>query len=555
MSIRDRAFISLVIFSIINLLIIFPLQIEKIDCAVPVESYQTRGAGTVSNNLSVGLAGHRFSVYFDQSYEQVYSPLNTSFTGLSEFARFIMRQGGFVSINSKPLRDFLPTISKPGNVIVLGVAMLQRYSNEDIEAVRRFAEKGGGVLIFVEHDNAAGNAEFQNQIIEKYGVVADFSSNRTRLPSLSEFWTWVKVPEWEIERSQFFMPAPLKIEEEDSFQLIGEISEPADESKAIVVAGKKINEYVNFIVMGDAEMVWNGKPFMGIKTGDNQQLMEKAVVSLAGVDYSDEPLLPESRVDRKILSRGEDRVLFVRDGYSLVPREEDCPLFELTARLTKKNYLIDVAYVDEISIEDYSLVFVFNPLVEIDNSSLEKLKKARRMVVLVDGQTDFFEAEPRALKAIEDVIGRAFSHSTKIPGNSLIYGEGMQFNSSTLVGSGEENNFLFTTGFFTESNKTVTLNRATTIEIQEGLKEPDEIKIVMRSDSKASWRMKSLTPLIEAGEPLNHFAPPEDLKSREAGYPVVVKTDRIIAMADVNLLFNSTARTAAGPELIRMIID
>ncbi len=415
--------------------------------------------------------------------------------------------------------------------------------------------KGGGVLIFVEHDNTAGNAEFQNQLIKEYGVVADFSTNRTRLPALSEYWTWLQVPEWGVERAQFFMPAPLKIEDRGAFQIIGEISEPEDESKAIVVAGKKVNHHVNFIVMGDAEMVWNGKPFIGIETGDNQRLMEKAVVTLAGVEHLAEPLRIESIVNKKAATAGGDRVLFVRDGYSLVPRTENCQLLELTEQLINRNYTVDVAYVEEVSIEDYCLVFVFNPLVKIEQLSLEKLTEANRLVVLVDGQTDFFKAEPVALEVMEELAGREFLHATEIPANAVISGKGLRFNSSTLVGPGEENNFLVTRGLFTDSNKAVTLNRAGTIEIEEGLKESGELKVVMRSEPQASWPMKSLTPIIVKGEPLNHFAPPEDLESRETGYPVVVKTERLIAMADVSLLFNPTVRSKAGPELLRMIID
>ncbi len=135
MILRDKTAIFLATFCLVNLLITAPFQLKKINCAVPGNGYQFVDGSAVANHSAVGLSGYRFAVYFDQSYEQVYSPFNTSFTGMSEFAKFIIRQGGFVSSNSEPLRDFLPAISQPGNVIVLGVAMLQRYSDDDIEAI------------------------------------------------------------------------------------------------------------------------------------------------------------------------------------------------------------------------------------------------------------------------------------------------------------------------------------------------------------------------------------------------------------------------------------
>ena len=56
-----------------------------------------------------------------------------------------------------------------GRILVLGPAMQMTYRRVDVEAVWSFVERGGGVLVVADAENAYNMAEFQNDMLEQVG--------------------------------------------------------------------------------------------------------------------------------------------------------------------------------------------------------------------------------------------------------------------------------------------------------------------------------------------------------------------------------------------------
>ncbi len=123
----------------------FPLRLATVVLAAAC--LMGPGCGKPAGLQSHAGGSARFEVFFDQSYAQVYAPFDTSFTGFSELALLIREQGGVVSLNSQPLHRLLPHVRTRRTVLVLGVAMFQRYAPADLAAIQAFLRRGGAVLV------------------------------------------------------------------------------------------------------------------------------------------------------------------------------------------------------------------------------------------------------------------------------------------------------------------------------------------------------------------------------------------------------------------------
>lgn len=498
-----------------------------------------------------------FEVIFDQSNEQVYSPFDIGFTGMSYWTQAIQLQGGDVSLNSAPLALFLDTLAGPHQVLVLGVALNRHYPSDDLDAVERFLRRGGGVLVLVEHDNVMGNATFQNALLERFGLRAYYGSNETLKESVMPIWTWATAPAWQLDAVQFFFPAPLILQEGPMEPLLS-IIEPVNPELPIIGARARPSSGLNMIVLGDAEMVWNGHPPIGLTIGDNMAFMSRVMTSLAQVNYRpagtpEQPsLIHPSMADQR-------RALFLRDGHAQIPDNRTLGVNNLYRFLAKNGYVTDIAYYNEVLQETYALVFSLNPLTEIAVPD-DWLARQGRVIVATDGQSDYLNSDPGVKPLVGHLFAEDISEPWPIPANALLEPVGLQFDPVTLVdthfgahglvvrlvsGDGKERHLvrpaavrIIPPGVATAPAAPEFATAAAERSSPAASTGQTETAIAQAADilacAEGAWPNPGLTPLITDDVPKAIFEPPESF-SHTACYPVVVASGNRVAVGSISL--------------------
>lgn len=434
-----------------------------------------------------------FEVIFDQSLEQVYSPFDTGFAGLSRFSILIKKMGGEVSLNSRPLSRILLEISSEGKILILGPAMFKSYKKEDLTAIDNFIKKGGGVLVLVEHDDLFKNATFQNQLIEKYGIKALPESAISELDvGREKIWPKVKSKLLELENLSFYLPALLKIQK------------PAKVLASLVntngliplnVGAIRKDEKGSLIVLGDIEILWNMTVKSGIRNGNNQKFLEKVIGLLKG--KTKRPNLqkkPKSKPTQK-------KILFYSKGWAQGPSDSLSGLSKLARAFEKIGYSItqseDLRYP-----EDFKLIIWANPLKQIKVP--KALLKSKKLLLIGDGQSDVLKAEKRFRRALTKSLKLKINSKEYLhPLNSVLKYYDLNIFSGSLV-SQNKNHFFY--------NQSVTLKRASYIYPIKKMKlKKNDFREMVSPDLKAHYTFVPLSDSGKSGLPFKlspKIAPP-----------------------------------------------
>lgn len=494
-----------------------------------------------------------FEVVFDQSNEQVYSPYDTGFSGMSEFAAMIKQKGGAVSINSQPLNVFLPGFVGEKRVLVLGVSMYRRYSTQDLLAIDAFLVGGGSVLLLVEHDNLMENGTFQNQILKAHGIsalpTAALSENKH---FMDPPWPYCAVPQWGLTKVQLYFAAPLLISPESKAEPFMKVIAPEDKKLGVVAAVDRSEKGVLF-ALGDAESVWNGADFLGINAADNMRFIENVLALLIG---SETPMKDKS-VDKTIHRYSPDKtqktILFETTGLSIGPKGGLGEFNRFSNRLNERGFTIHRGGGDSTDYTEYDLVVVANPLRKLESPT--KILKAKKILLIADGQSDFFNAE--GLKEIKELLEKISKSSIKdraYPLNELSEALGFHFASTTIAISNDQSP-KNRPHFFVEAQwmggEKWTLRRSAAIEpVFEVF--PDSLQVLARSQP-GSWTSNNLTPVqTECGPPALPFQKPVDINA-DMGLPIVVSSEKVFAVADIELFTDGFADSKEAEILFQKI--
>ncbi|UCF78404.1 MAG: hypothetical protein JSW03_09950 [Candidatus Eiseniibacteriota bacterium] len=109
-------------------------------------------------------------VIFDNSRQQFWSPFDAGFFGYSELSIALREAGYLVTESNVPVTVSLTPLRPRGSILVMGTAADQWYSEKEIEAIVKYVEGGGGLLILAEPDPGAGD-NFQNPLASKFGLL------------------------------------------------------------------------------------------------------------------------------------------------------------------------------------------------------------------------------------------------------------------------------------------------------------------------------------------------------------------------------------------------
>jgi hypothetical protein len=450
---------------------------------------------------------------FDQSLEQVYSPFDTGFSGLSKFYKNLKNLVPLVSVNSKPLEEVLGELG-PGNILFLGVAMNQTYSAGDLKALDGFLKRGGGVLVSVEHDDLFKNAQFQNAFTARYGIKAINGKAISKKESWRDsIWPKCYSPHFNLKDIRVYLPAPLIIK--GGARPLLYVNDPFKKDATLVAAYKKVGKGT-LVVLGDVEIFWNMDAKSGIRAGNNLAFLKKVINLLAQENKTES--FPRFR---KILSSNK-RVLFYQSGKGTGPDNSLSGLSKFARYLNILGYNIEIKSKVE-NFKNYDLVVISTPVEKIKN--IKELIQAKKILLISDGMSDILTYHPDFSKMLKNDLGLTFSmEDYSNPADEVLKYWGHKFFKGSLI-SREKNHFFFNQG---------SLYRSTFIEkISNGIKGKG---LLSYSEPHLS-PMSAFVPASDDGK----TGVPFQLKLNgynQQSYPVAVAWNNLLALGDLELLSN-----------------
>jgi len=472
-------------------------------------------------------------VVFDQSMNQVSSPFDTGFDGLSILSALLRNHGATVSINNEPLKKFLPTIHGPGYVLVLGLPWEVDYAEAAVSAVNGFLDSGGGVLVITEHDNIYNNADIQNQLIESHGIKVMTShtpmiAEKDALTGvdIEKMWPECHVDRWQLSNIQVFLAAPIEIK--SPAEKLLEVTKNASGNEVITAALNQSHKGP-LVVISDLEIFWNMTKDSGIRAGNNSEFM----LHLFGLLSGKKAKLIRAELNPKIKEKwmlGKKVALFETSGNGLFPDGSPNGLHNLAEQLNQNGFKISVGNSHDISYENIDLVILAVPVETIKNQ--EEIQKAKKLLFIADGRADLLAHIPELESALQDYID--IPNNDHYPLNDLAEEYGFQFMPVTLL-SRETSNIQ--TSAKSTDDLLFDLYRSTIIDLFYSSNRSFSVLAYADEDSIPVLGLLKLTNMGEMN--INRFPSSEQLL--EIDYkkmPVVMKSSKIFAVSDLELFID-----------------
>jgi len=490
--------------------------------------------------------GRPFELIVDQSNEQVYSTLDSGMSGMSRFAELVETMGGKVTVNSAPLAEALSADTPSPRILLLGVAMFRRYPKADIEAIRRFVGSGGSVLVLVEHDDLMENAQFQNDLTRHFGIEALAELPRTTRSDVPmPEWVWARFDGGnDDDEARVFLPFPAALRLRHATRPFLTVDSPASAELAIVGAIGE-SRGGKFAVLGDAEVLWNGTPNMGIEVANNRAFVRELI----------RLLLPETATSETSPSDSTD------------PHPD---VTELAEAISARGHVASV-YPDTSAASNPAGVVVVPP----SYGAVAKgpsLKDSDKILIVGDAGSDLLGRYPEMRAALESLHNRGKKGGTFAPSenplNTLIDEEPLRFLPVTLVQPSTRSrsprgtpfapsrrgpanapvadeppslNHLVTSGAWV-GGAPITLRRSGALAVDPDAVAEERARILARAAPNVR-ALRTLTPVQQVGgeqlDPFRQFdgpPPPE-------GHVVIAATPRVFAIADAELISDPESQT------------
>ena len=130
-------------------------------------------------------------VVFDQGHKQVWSIHDTGVMGYSRLCSGLQDAGYRVSETYEDLSVAVQGMGD-GDVLMIPPGHYTSYTDEEVEAILDFVERGGGLWVLGEHSNVFGIGVFQNKLIKHFGVVLTYD-HAVMGDDLPESRDWIRV--------------------------------------------------------------------------------------------------------------------------------------------------------------------------------------------------------------------------------------------------------------------------------------------------------------------------------------------------------------------------
>ncbi|MDD9937204.1 MAG: DUF4350 domain-containing protein [Myxococcales bacterium] len=462
-------------------------------------------------------------VIVDQSLDQVSSPFDSGFDGLSQLTALLREHGATVSTNNRPLDAVAPRWGA-GHVLVLGIPWGRGYDAAVREALDGFMRRGGGVLVLSEHDNMYGSSDAHNGLTARYGIRtlggAAQAPERAGEPTVAR-WPQVRAARFGIADARLFWPAPLSVDPPAKPLL--QLVDPADPARAVVGALAPVGEG-RLAVVADLELFWNMAPRGGLSAGDNRRLALELFGLLAGRDGAlsgpaVRPVLPQAP------AAAAPCVRFERSGGALYPDGAPNGLTRLARRLAARGLRV----VAGRGTPRCERVVVAAPLSMVD----PEVTRARRLLVIGDGRTDFARAERALLEPLPLDLARGWGPD---PYASLLHGTGIALPRATLL---SRHQGLRGRAQRSDGGGQLALHRAGALQVDDG------VRVLARAAGLRATH--NLTPAHRAGggqqAELSSRPPRPAAPELASGNDAIVAahTERVMVIADLELVSDQSA--------------
>ncbi len=485
-----------------------------------------RGCGAqVASDRS--LAGR--VVIFDASHDQVYGPLDRSPSGYAIAADALREAGATVAETHTTLTEMLPSLDAPSAVVVLGVAMHERYNAGEFAALDAFMRGGGGVLALVEHDDLFANAQFQNELSGRYGITVEQPSIApdTAANTPTELWVPVRSERLRVPRATFYLSPSLKVSE--PAVALARAAESYARERPIVGAFAAVGAGA-IAVLADAEFIWNGGPKWGARSPGNLQLFLRTIALLGAGGAAPAPVSPGPTPTTLSVYLTQDSSLGLDTGPSGLSR--------LATELERRG--IHLRTGGTAAADDVLLVVA--PGVLMHDTRMRVA--SQRSILVGSGETDPRGTSREELQLFQSFIAPDIWQSEL---SELAFATGVRFAPATLVSSVRPH---LESAAEMASGARFAMHRATHLELS-----GSEWTVLARADSR-SWPTSSLTPKQEFGAARQAQLPwsrPSEMP--HLGPVVLAKTPRVLACSFAFSLVNESASSPRRGELVDLLAD
>ncbi|GEM_PF-3129308 len=225
-------------------------------------------------------------VVFDQGHKQAWSIHDTGVMGYSRLCSVLQDAGYRVSETYEDLSVATREMG-PGDVLIIPPGHYTSYTDEEVEAILDFVERGGGLWVLAEHSNVFGIGVFQNKLIKHFGVVVTYEHAVTGndLPE-SPDWIRVEVRGFDASDVAFWSAGKLVILEgnETKVEPIVLAGDNTDSPGAILGVRTTCGAG-RVVVTGDSHFLTNLDLDLGIGYGDNAKFAKEVVGWLSNSGY------------------------------------------------------------------------------------------------------------------------------------------------------------------------------------------------------------------------------------------------------------------------------
>ena len=267
---------------ILRVLAIFSLSILLLP-TMQIVSSEAPASGAQNTENSFG-----YRIVFDRSYGQIYSIYDTGFCGYSTLATIMEDKGYTVFESIHPLSNVINNMSQ-NDILFLGVAKNEEYSDKDIASIVSFIQNGGKAIIIGEHTDSYGMKTFQNKLASHFGVkfgngdIIEEDPHRAiigpeGLGTYQDGYVWFLAngagPLSGVNEVAVYDAAPIEISSDNVTPILkaSDIATPGNVVAALAVYGKGKVAFVS-----DSEIFWNGDGNLSINYKNGTEFAEKLI--------------------------------------------------------------------------------------------------------------------------------------------------------------------------------------------------------------------------------------------------------------------------------------
>ena len=472
-------------------------------------------------------------ILFDTFKGQVWSIKDTGFAGYSSLNLFLKDLGYHTEENHRPYREALAGLG-PETLLVIGVAMEAEFTDDEVNHILDFLDRGGNVLVIAEHENKYNSSDFLRPIINAGGweinddrVIDDKGG---AIPGTDGRWIRTLLPSDEYG-PVLLCAATLTALRDDVCEVL-----LTSLYGGHVVAGLGKYGKGRIAVVTDSEFLWNANP--DYKWQDDYTFAFNELNTRAFIKDLIFKILPHPNIQEAgdfLFSsemRSSKRVFVYGDGGDF---ESYSKFFEALKKANVSVY----KYQEGIKVFPEDRVIVITPLLKIPQQVIDELSKSGKMVLLGDMYS--------SVKSYADSWEHFFKphgiYPVPYPMNDLAEKHDVGFLPFFGVNfdNNENGNILYVPVFF--NGQQIHLHKACAVKL---LKENEKTRL--------SFENFEGTFACGAGFGLNHTLKsmdPNDMKNPD----FLVVTDSVFAIGDSDIITNVFFHEAERAGIIDEIVN